>query len=330
MSIISVVIPVYNGERNIRETIQSILEQSLSSLEIIVINDGSKDSTIEIVSSLKDPRIKVFSYSNAGVAASRNRGIAQTSGEYISFIDADDLWTPDKLESQLQALKANPQAAVAYSWNDCIDEFSNFSRKGCHISANGNIYANLLLGNILENGSNPLIRRQALIEVGGFDESLSTAADWDMWLRLAKRYPFVVIPSAQVLYRISSNSMSSNVEQHEEEYLKVIEQAFTQAPESLQYLKKHSFANLYKYLTFKAVEAFPERRRAIIAKHFLWNSVKNDPSLLSSRVIWKVLFRIAVMSLLSPDQAQSLLTKAQGLTNTTTLLGYLRLDPLEI
>ncbi len=98
---ISVIIPVYNAEETIKETLESVLSQTFSQFEIIVINDGSQDKTLEIVSRILDPRLKVLSYPNAGVSVSRNRGISQAAGEYVSFLDADDLWTPDKLETQL-------------------------------------------------------------------------------------------------------------------------------------------------------------------------------------------------------------------------------------
>ena len=91
MPLISVIIPVYNGEITIKETIDSVLTQTFLDFELIVINDGSQDLTLKIVSSILDPRLKVFSYPNAGLAATRNRGISHASGEYISFIDADDL-----------------------------------------------------------------------------------------------------------------------------------------------------------------------------------------------------------------------------------------------
>jgi glycosyltransferase involved in cell wall biosynthesis len=326
MPVISVIIPVYNGEKTIRETIESVLSQTFKDFELIVINDGSKDTTLEIVERIQDPRLKVFSYRNAGQATSRNRGIAHACGEYISFIDADDLWTPNKLEAQLRALQDNPQAAVAYSWTKCIDEFGQFSRRGSHISVTGDVYAKLLLIDFIENGSNPLIRTQALAEVGGFDESMTPSEDRDLWLRLAARYHFVAVPSPQILYRQSVNSESANVLRMEAASLRVIEQAFTQAPESLQHLKKHSLANIYKGLTFKALEGPPEQQRGLTAARLLWHCVRNDPALLRSRVILKVLFKIAAMTLLPPQQAQALLNKAKGLANTTTLLGYLQLD----
>ncbi len=95
MAIISVVIPAYNSEKTIRATIESVLQQSFKDFELIVIDDGSQDSTYQVVSSFSDSRVRVFSYPNAGVSASRNRGITKANGEFIAFLDADDLWTPD-------------------------------------------------------------------------------------------------------------------------------------------------------------------------------------------------------------------------------------------
>jgi glycosyltransferase involved in cell wall biosynthesis len=324
MPLISVVIPVFNGEKTIKETIDSVLKQTFTDFELIVINDGSQDLTVEVVEKIQDSRIQVYSYPNAGLAASRNRGIDRSTGEYIAFIDADDMWTPDKLEAQFNALKSHPEAAVAYSWTDYIDEYSQFLGKGGHITVNGNIYPHLLLTDLLENGSNPLIRKQAFIEVGNFDESLRAAEDWDMLLRLAIRYHFIAVSSPQVLYRISSNSMSFNVLQQERESLKVIERAFNQAPESLQYLKKPSLANLYKYLTYKSLEGTPQQKKGLVAARMLSSAVKNDFSLLQAKVIGKVVFKILVMVLLPPDLAQSVITKFKILSNTTTLLGYMQ------
>lgn len=324
MPLISVVIPVFNGEKTIQETIESVLKQTFTNFELIIINDGSQDLTLEVISSIKDNRIQVYTYSNAGLAASRNRGINHATGDYIAFIDADDLWTSDKLEAQFHALKANPNAAVAYSWTDYIDENSQFLGKGSHVTVNGNIYPHLLLTDLLENGSNPLIRKQAFVEVGNFDESLGAAEDWDMFLRLASRYHFIAVSYPQVLYRISANSMSANILQQERESLKVIERAFKQAPQPLKYLKKSSLANLYKYLTCKALEGIPQSRKGLLAAKMLVSAVKYDLSLLQAKVIGKVLFKIIVMLLLPTDLAQTIINKVKILSNTSTLLGYMK------
>jgi len=327
MPIISVILPVYNGEKTILETIESVLKQTFSDFELIIVNDGSQDKTLEIVDTIKDPRIKVFSYPNNGPNSSRNRGISKAKGEYISFIDADDLWTADKLEAQLKALQANSQAAIAYSWTDLIDESGQFLRRGAHINVSGDVYKNLLMINFLDNGSNPLIRRQALDEVGSFDESLTHAEDWDMWLRLAAHYHFVAVPSPQILYRVYPNSNSFNVSKLEAGSLQVIERAFVQAPESLQHLKKHSICNIYKYLNFKALEGPPVQRRGLMAARFLCHAVRHDPTLLRRRVIWKILLKITTVILLPPQLAQVLITKMKRLFNLESLLVYIRTEP---
>ncbi len=294
MPLISVIIPVYNGENTISETIESVLNQTISDFELIVINDGSKDSTLDIIASIQEPRLKVFSYTNAGVAASRNRGFSHASGDFIAFLDADDLWTPDKLEAQLRALQENPTAAVAYSWTDHIDESSQFLSSGPHATLSGDIYANLLTGNFLSNGSNVLIRAQALAEVGGFDQSLTHAEDWDMWIRLAARYHFVAVPLPQILYRVYANSASFNTAKIEAASLQVIKRAYTQAPKSLQHLKRHSLANLYRYLIWRIVEASPGQKGSLAAAKYLWHFVRNDPARFRQvRYKLSLLFKIA-------------------------------------
>jgi glycosyltransferase involved in cell wall biosynthesis len=331
MAVISVIIPVYNGEKTIAKTIQSVLSQTFLEFELIIINDGSDDKTLEIVSNFKDNRIKVFSYLNAGLAASRNRGFSHSVGEFIAFIDADDLWTPDKLESQLRALQKNPQAAVAYSWTDLIDESDQFLRPGNHITENGNVYAKLLLTCFVVSGSNPLIRRQAFIEVGGFDESLAASQDFDLYLRLAARYDYVAVPAPQVLYRISPNSMSTNIPRHESTSLLVRERAFQQSPESLpQHLKRHSIANFYKLDIFRLLNEPPSRQRGLESARLLGNAIRYDPALLRKRVIFKLLFRIVIFSVLPPRQANSLLTYFKNLSNINALLVHVRTEPFEL
>ena len=312
MPSLSVIVPVYNGEQTIRETIDSVLQQTFSDFELIVINDGSQDSTLEVVSSIPDARIKIFSHPNAGQAISRNRGIERASGEFIAFLDADDLWKPDKLEVQLKALEANPQAAVAYSWTDFIDKSGQFLGNGTRINYSGNVYEKLLVRNFLEHGSNPLIRRQALTEVGAFDASLTPAEDWDLYLRLASCYNFIAVPSAQVLYRVSANSSSTNVSRMEAASLQVIERAFNQAPASLQHLKKYSLSTLYVYLMFKSLENPSKRQNSVAAIRYLGLAIRSDLSVLRRRqTLLKALLKISAMSLLPADQNRALITIAK-------------------
>jgi len=302
MPLIPVVVPVYNGEQTIKETIESVLNQTFANLELIVVNDGSLDSTLNVISNIKDPRLKVFSYRNAGVAITRNRGIEQSQGEYIAFLDADDLWTSDKLEAQLKALQSNRKAAVAYSWVDYIDESGDFLHHGNHITVNGNAYEQMLVENVLENGSNPLIRREALIHVGGFNQSLTPAEDWDMWLRLAAVYDFVTVPYPQILYRTLSSSGSTNVWKMEKVCLKLIEQAFNSAPSSLQYLKNKSLATVYHYLTGKLLESDSVSENALTAMRLFFNSIRYDVSVWQWQIMLKTISNILTLIILSPQQ----------------------------
>ncbi|MGF1491620.1 MAG: glycosyltransferase [Microcoleaceae cyanobacterium] len=319
---VSVVIPVYNGEKTIAETIESVLAQSLQDFELIVINDGSTDKTLEVIASFHDPRLRVLSYPNAGLSASRNRGIQQASGEYISFIDADDLWTPDKLETQAEALATRPEAAVAYSWTDLIDQSSQFLAPDSRAQWSGNVYPHILLGSFPASGSNVLVRRSAFQVVGGFDESLKSAEDWEMWIRLAARYPFVVVPKAQILYRIAPGSMSTQLDRQEAESLKVIERAFQQAPGNLQYLKSRSLGNLYKYLTSRALDNYQSQRALV----FFWKAVRHDPSLAKHRITTKVLFKSLALVLLPTPLAGATFARMGQWANTKTLLGYISLE----
>ncbi|MBW4664429.1 MAG: glycosyltransferase [Chroococcus sp. CMT-3BRIN-NPC107] len=303
--IISVVIPVYNGAKTIKETVESVLQQTYQNFEIIVINDGSQDETLAVINNIQNQKIKLFSYSNAGLSASRNRGFARACGEFITFLDADDLWTKDKLEAQLEALQQNPQAAVAYSWTDHIDEDGKFLRPASYTSCNGNVYERILVGNFLACGSNTLIRTQALKQVGGFDESLNSAEDWDMWLRLAPYYEFVVVPRPQVLYRISPYSMSVNIFKMEAASLQVIERAYNQAPESLQYLKQESLGFLYKFLMSKALQDNVKKQRGLKAAKVFVNYLKQDLSLFkSSRLKISLLSKVITANFLPFYQTQ--------------------------
>lgn len=177
---VSVIIPAYNAENTIVETIESIQKQTLPDFEVLVIDDGSKDKTIEVVKQIADPRVQVFAYPNGGVSVARNRGIEQAKGEFIAFIDNDDLWTEDKLELQIAALEKNPQASAVYSWTvNMMDDGESISFvQGAESTVEGNIYPDLLLGHFIASGSNVLVRREVIDVVGGYEPNL-VFSDWD-------------------------------------------------------------------------------------------------------------------------------------------------------
>lgn len=289
MPLISVIIPAYNAERTILETVNSVQNQTLANIEIIIINDGSIDRTWKLIEQLTDPRIKAFSYENGGVAVARNRGIDKATGEFMAFIDADDLWTLDKLELQLAALKQHPEAGIAYSWNyfyyeqtgDSPSERLRQRIPGHVANFEGDVYAPLLQENFLANGSNPLIRRQAIDKIGGFDPTFPHCADWDFYLRLAAQWPFVRVPQHQVLYRQSSHSMSSTkVNDIEQQCLAMLEKTYQVAPAKYRSLKSKSLSWIYEYCTQQYLQSSNDLAGVQTATQKFWTAVRLRPQVL--------------------------------------------------
>lgn len=301
--LISVITPAYNAEKTIERTIRSVLNQTYTNFEFLIVNDGSQDKTLEMISRFQDQRIKVFSQTNQGHSATRNRGILEATGEYITFLDADDIWVSDKLEAQLNALQKNPQADIVYSWSNFIDENDQLLHHGCYVKVNGNVYTKLLNGNFIENGSNLLVRRSALLSVGNFDETLLTASDWDLWLRLAAQYQFVCVPVPQVLYRVSSTSVSANIRSAEASGLRILNANFANAAADLQHLKPFSLGNLYLYLALRAVEVSQSRWSSLSAIRYLVQAAKHDPTLprRRTRLTFIALAKIGLSVLLTPQ-----------------------------
>jgi glycosyltransferase involved in cell wall biosynthesis len=299
---ISVIIPAYNAESTIAETIQSVQKQTFTDFELIVINDGSKDKTVEIVENIKDERLNFFSYENRGLPVARNRGISHASGEFIAFLDADDLWTADKLERQLIALEENPEAGVAYSWT-C---FMDVDEQGKPLSFlpspryafTGNVYQKLLVSDFIHSGSNTLIRRQAIDAAGEFDPALKSCEDWDYWLRLATSWHFVVVPKHQILYRRTPGAMSSKVEVMKEASLMAMEKAYQAAPPELQYLKRYSLSSFHSYCASLYLQHFTDIRGVSYARQHLWSAICLNPKILLDKTTQKLVIKLLLKQIL--------------------------------
>lgn len=248
--VISVIIPAYNAAETLTSTIHSVLQQTMRDFELIVIDDGSTDATLECVRDIHDSRLRVFSYANAGLPAARNRGIALAAGEFITFVDADDLWTPEKLELQLQALLHNPRAVLAYSWTAFVDRKGGFLFAKEPSYLEGDVYSDLLRGCFVASGSNILVRRTAMNVVGGFDTTLPAAQDWDFCLRMAAHGEFTVVPSYQILYRIWEGAMSANAQRIDQACTSLCRREFSRAPGISEGVQRQSLSNVKQYVAF--------------------------------------------------------------------------------
>lgn len=307
---ISIIIPAYNAESTILGTIESVFQQTFQDFEVIVIDDGSTDRTVRILQDIKDDRLKIFSYENGGVCVARNRGISQSIGKFIAFLDADDLWTPDKLELQLMALEEHPEAGVAYSWTTFTDVDAEGKAVALSLSSSyqfaGNVYEQLLVSDFVHSGSNALVRRPAVEATGEFDSTCAGCADWDYWLRLSVHWPFVVVPKHQVFYRRAAGSMSSNVEKMRKEALVALEKAYQTAPSDLQHLKSRTLANLYKYCASLYLQHSLDINGTKRAGQDLWSAIYTRPQELLDRTTLKLLIKFLIKRSLPPQVADYL------------------------
>jgi glycosyltransferase involved in cell wall biosynthesis len=207
---VSVIIPTYNSAQYVGAAVDSVLAQTFTDYETIVVDDGSTDETREVLQRYAR-RITYIYQENRERSAARNAGINASSGKYIAFLDADDLWMPHKIERQVAVLDENPTVALCYCQASYIDP------NGSPVQFLGSwIYGDreskmvvadksreLMLGNVVfGGGSTPMVRRSLLEEVGLFDETLSYPEDWDLWIRLSRKGPFAYIPEPLACYRV--------------------------------------------------------------------------------------------------------------------------------
>lgn len=204
---VSVIIPTYNRGWIIKEAIDSVLAQDFKDFELIVVDDGSTDNTLEILNSFQYD-IKVLRQSNHGVSAARNRGIAAASGHFIAFLDSDDLWLPRKLARQVDFFNSNPDAYICQTEEIWVRNNVRVNPKKRHKKPWGMIFEPSL-ALCLVSPSAVMIRRSLFEKVGGFDETLPACEDYDLWLRISCRYPVYLIETPLIIKRGGHNDQLS-------------------------------------------------------------------------------------------------------------------------
>jgi hypothetical protein len=210
--LVSIIMPVYNGEAFIAQAIDSVLAQTYSNWELIVVNDGSTDGTADILTGYTDPRIRCIHQANQGLAGARNTGIYAAHGTYLAFLDADDEWSPLFRERCVAALESESNLAGIYTSNYHIDQDGmRLPQTGAQAVSPEALYERLLEGGFFPPCT-VVVRTQIVMEVGLFDTGLQGQGteDWDLWLRITKRYPMRGIPEPLAGYRVYPGSMSTN------------------------------------------------------------------------------------------------------------------------
>jgi len=231
---VSVIIPVFNRADLIAETLNSVLAQTYRDFEIVVVNDGSTDNTLRVLSNYKAHNLRVISQRNQGQAIARNTGIRASKGALIAFLDSDDLWLPEKLDRQLSLFDSQPNLAWCYSdtmlflctTNHDLHPFSSQNKP-----YEGQIAAHLLLRCFIPTLT-VVIQRWVFEEVGFFHK-LAVAEDWDLWLRIAAKHPVCRVSEVLARHRVHEGSISrsESITSRHKCYIEVIERAVAFAPE---------------------------------------------------------------------------------------------------
>ena len=214
---VGVIVPTHNAQDTIAETLDSICRQTHATLDIVVVDDGSTDRSNLIIAEKArcDPRVRLVHQANAGVAAARNRGAGETDAGILAFVDADDIWAPEKIAAQLEALKQCPEPALVYCWFAQIDASSRAYPVYVNRLIEGEVLAEICRNNFVGNGSSLLMPREVFERAGGFDPSLHAnraqgCEDLLFCATVARLYPFKVVPRYLLGYRITHRNMSSD------------------------------------------------------------------------------------------------------------------------
>lgn len=252
-------IPAYCAGKYLERTLVSVLAQTHRNIEVLVVNDGSTDSTYEVASRMAalDQRIKLFNQQNNGVAAARNYAINQARGQYIAPLDADDIWQPTHLAKLISKLEdAGSDVGVVYSWSKHIGE-NDSALSGAHAyTIEGDVFSTMVCHYFLGNASCTLIRSECLDDVGLYStefraQGATGCEDWDLYLRIARKYKFKVVPEFLVGYRKVSDGISQRCEEMARAHGLVLANAqrFDRIPKVLLSLSRSSF---YIYLAYQS------------------------------------------------------------------------------
>jgi glycosyltransferase involved in cell wall biosynthesis len=267
MKLVSVIIPVYKAEKYVASTLQSVLNQTYKNLEILIIDDESPDRSIEICKQFSDPRIKIIHQKNRGLSGARNKGIQQAQGEYLAFIDADDLWLPEKIEKHVEHLDNSPTVGVSFSRSTFIDQ-DGASLNIHQMPRLKNITPyQVLARNPIGNGSAAVFRKQVFedikyqdnlhgyVEDFYFDERFRLTQDTECWMRIALQTSWQMegIPESLTLYRVNSQGLSASVLTKLKSLEEVVEKVRSYAPEFIAQCENRAKAYHRRYVARRAV-----------------------------------------------------------------------------
>ncbi len=207
MPTVSVIIHTYNNEKFIAETIESVLNQTYKDYEIIIVDDGSVDGTRDALSPYKQ-KIRYHYKENGGIASAKNTGISLSEAEFVAFLDHDDLWVSDKLQLQMECFKENPQVGLVYAQYTSFRDGKELRTKP-EKGYSGWIFKELLAKSFIQT-STVMVKKECLNIVGSYDESFSLGDEYDMFLRISKKFQCGFVDKGLTRYRVHDTNASNN------------------------------------------------------------------------------------------------------------------------
>ena len=272
---VSVIIPTYQRANLVSKTIESVLAQTYTDYEIIVVNDGSTDNTREVLARFGD-KINVIHQENKGASAARNTGIMASQGRYIAFVDDDDLWVPKKLEKQVKSFESNPNIGLVcsnmffFKYNDVSADVADVWAPTSHPPGVLQDWILLFIGDFILMPT-VVVRRECLDEVGLFDQTLTSCEDYDLWLRIIEKFSVHFLNEPLALYHLSANSLSTNKERMLLNEIRVKEKAFSRNPNlkklSLKLLDQ-AFYGKYLTLAYFYIRHYQGEKARLVLKKY--------------------------------------------------------------
>jgi len=226
LPLVSVVIATYNQARYVAAAIESALSQTLRDFEIVVVDDGSTDNTWAVLDRY-GVAIRVVREPNAGQAVARNRGVAESRGEFIAFLDGDDIWLPEKLDRQVNAIRQQPGAGFCACGYYIADEELRSLGSKWPAPAGNQLQSDLLLGNRIGPPTTVIVKRDQFELVSGFDPALSYCCDWDLWIRLAQVTGFCAVNEILAAWRQHGGNLSRDIRSLEHDSVRLLKKALS-------------------------------------------------------------------------------------------------------
>ena len=278
--LISVIIPAYNVDKYLAETLDSVLAQIYPHFEVVIVNDGSTDRTLEIAQgyAAKDDRIQVISQANQGVSAARNHGIRVTTGELLAFLDGDDRWNPNKLSAHINHFHEIENLGMSFAKVAFITSDGSYTKQCSNSKLTSLNPEDFYVENLVITPSNVVVRRSTIDSVGHFELQLNGSEDQELFFRIAWSGA-IVEGLDQVLteYRIVENSASANLYHMEEDWHRLNRCIDSYAPSLVKHHYDRAYAYFLRYLARRGIRI---RAKPNQVRGYIWRAIHQDRSLL--------------------------------------------------